>query len=251
MRAKLPGVPAGVPLLALSVTLACNAAPATDQAPLVRIEGWRHQFEPPVDPGVGVVAFGPSGASAADTIPLFRQPGDARPAGYVLRLSDTAAMAQTYLLEWPDTLITNLLEFDYEVPGLPADSAPRPDGWVAVIPGFASDSARVGAWTRLREGAVELVAWSRRLQERELSFSDGVRPEFFQAPDGPAAEFPLPENGDYILHPLEARGSWLRVRAVTPSDFCADPDSPAAADLWIRYLDRSGRPLVWYATRGC
>jgi hypothetical protein len=238
-------------IMAAALCIAC--APAGGQGPIVRVEGWRHLFGPgPVDPGVGVVAFGAEAASAADTIPLYLRPGDSRPAGYLIRLSDTAAMAQTYALEWPESLATNLLEFDYEVPGLPADSTPRDDGWIPVLPGFAADSSPARAWARLADGAAEFISWNRRLPEQELFFREGVNPEFFSAPEGGRIEFPLPgESEDYVLHPLEARDGWLRVRAVTPSDFCADPESPRTAEVWIRYLDRSGRPLVWYHTRGC
>lgn len=223
-----------------------------DRQPLVRIAGWRHLFEPgPGDPGVGVVTFAAESSPAPDTIPLFRQPGDRRPVGYVFRVTDTAALAQSYVVEWPESLSTNLLEFDYEIAGLPADSVPRPDGWVRVIPGFQADSTPVRAWTRLVEHRTGLVQWSTSLLEHGLYFREGVPPEFFRTPGGPAAAFPLPDAHDYILHPLEAQGSWLRVRAVTPSDDCAKPEAPATADLWIRYLDGGERPLVWYHTRGC
>lgn len=76
-------------------------------------------------------------------------------------------------------------------------------------------------------------------------------PEFFDAPAGRRVAFPLPADGDYILHPLEIRDSWMRVRAVTPSDMCADPEAPKHAELWIRFVDAFDRPLVWYHTRGC
>ena len=244
-----------MPLMRLMplLTIACQPAPAADQAPLARMEGWRHLFEPPVDPGIGVVTFA-GVASAADTIPLFRGPGDARPTGYVIRISDTVAMAQTFALEWPDTLSGNLLEVDYEVPGLPADSAARPDGWIRVIPGFRpADSTPVYAWTRVGGASTEIVAWAERLGRHNLFFRDGVPPALSDAPEGRPVSFPLlpPDRGGYTLYPLDTRGAWMKVRAVTPSDFCAEPESPRAGEFWVRYLDQQGRPLVWYHTRGC
>ena len=80
---------------------------------------------------------------------------------------------------------------------------------------------------------------------------------FHEAPEGPAAPFPLPPPGsggppgDYILWPLERAGDWMRVRAVTPSDYCADPPAPREDTLWIRWRGASGRPRVWFFTRGC
>lgn len=43
----------------------------------------------------------------------------------------------------------------------------------------------------------------------------------------------------------------MRVRPVAPSDYCDDPEQPRTAELWVRYLDHTGRPRVWYYTRGC
>jgi hypothetical protein len=81
---------------------------------------------------------------------------------------------------------------------------------------------------------------------------------FFEAPDGPAASFALNPD-DYILWPLELRGDWLRVRAATPSDYCAAPPPPGVPaapasrqdTLWIRWRAETGRPRVWFYTRGC
>ena len=232
--------------------LAAGAATAAAQAaPLVRTEGWRHLFDPgSIDPGIGVVSFGvPRQSEWADTLVLLEQPGASRPMGRFLFASDGTG-GWTYAIIWPDSLTTNLLEYGYEEAGLPFDSL-SPDGrWARVIPGFTREGSPVVAWAPASE-LVTIVRWREHLAEHDLFFRDGVTPAFFDAPDGRLVEFALPETGDYILHPLETRGSWMRVRAVTPSDMCADPEAPNEAQLWIRLLDSSGRPLVWYHTRGC
>ncbi len=232
------------------VLLAVGTSALAAQGPLVRTEGWRHIFDPGgVEPGIGAVAFTwPESATWSDTLLLHAGAGVERPVGRFLFASDGAGGWQ-YAVEWSDTLATNLLEFGYEEVGLPLDSLAADGGWARVVPGFRKDGTPVHAWAAVG-GRVQVVRWPERLIERDLFFRDGVTPAFYAAPDGAPAAFPLPGR-DYILHPLEARGPWMRVRAVTPSDMCDTPESPRAAELWIRYLDERGRPLVWYHTRGC
>jgi hypothetical protein len=229
------------------------AAMAALQQGLVRTEGWRHLFDPgPVDPGLGVLAFPAfyDDARPADSLALYLRPSAGRPAGFFIVTTDS--MSQSFALEWPAPLATNLIEFDYEIPGLPFDSLSPDRRWARVIPGFGPDTQPVYAWARVGAGSARLVVWAEQLGQHDLFFRAGAEPAFFDAPAGRPVAFPLPADGqDYILHPLEARGAWLRVRAVTPSDMCADPASPRSAEVWIRYLDGSGRPRVWYHTRGC
>jgi len=220
-------------------------------APLVRTEGWRHLFDPgPIDPGIGVVAFGaPQGPAWSDTLLLYARPVAQQPIGRLLFASDGAG-GWSYAIEWPESLTTNILEYGYEDAGLPFDSLTANDAWARVIPGFTHDGSPRSAWAPVVSG-IEIVRWRQHLAEHDLFFRDGVRPAFFDAPEGSPTTFALPDTSDYILHPLEIRGSWIRVRAVTPSDMCADPEAPRQAELWIRFLDSSERPVVWYHTRGC
>jgi hypothetical protein len=229
------------------------AAMAALQEVLVRTEGWRHLFDPrPVDPGIGVLAFPAfyDDARPADSLYLHHRPVAGRPAGFFIVTTD--GMSQVFALAWPVPLATNLIEFDYEIPGLPFDSLSPDRRWARVIPGFGPDTQPVYAWAPVGTGSSRLVVWAEELGQHDLFFRAGVAPAFFDAPAGRPVVFPLPAEGqNYILHPLEARGAWLRVRAVTPSDLCADPESPRSAELWIRFLDATGRPLTWYHTRGC
>lgn len=240
--------------LAAGVAVACLSGAARGQDRLVRTAGWRHLFEAgPIDPGIGALAFAQGAWDAGarrDTIPLFERPGAAQPSGYVVFASDSVSVGP-YAVAWPVPLVTNLIEVGYEIAGLPIDSLTG-SGWARAIVGFEAGDRPVRAWVPVDEGSVEQILWSEHLPAQDLFFRSGVTPAFFDAPDGRAAAFALPAGSDdYVLHPLEARDGWLRVRAVTPSDMCADPEGPSSAELWIRYLDRAGRPRVWYHTRGC
>jgi hypothetical protein len=244
MTARVPVV-TGLLSVAAAASLAAQG--------VVRAEGWRHLFDAdPVDPGIGVLAF-PAGVrppGRRDTIPLYRRRGDAAPTGYVLREADSTGV-ETYAVEWPVALTTNLLEFAYEIPGLPVDSLTA-DGWARAIVGFRPDGAPVPAWAPATAGSAERTLWRDELTAHDLFFRTGVPPAFFDTPGGTPAAFTLPpDERDYILHPLGTRDDWIKVRVVTPSDMCADPESPRSAEVWIRYLDDRGRPLVWYHTRGC
>ena len=224
------------------------------QVSQVLTRGWRHLDDPSggpsPNPGLGVVTF-TAGQGHSDSIPLYPESEASQPEGYFHFLPDSTG-GWTYALAWPDPLVTNLIEFDYESAGLPVDSI-TPDGRRArVIPGFDAGGRSVRAWVAVRGPGVEILTWRKRLTERDLFFRPGTTPAFFESPEGRPMDFPLGEVGnDYILHPLEVRGPWMRVRAVVASDMCEEPPSPKVSVLWIRYLDESGRPLVWYHTRGC
>jgi hypothetical protein len=86
-----------------------------------------------------------------------------------------------------------------------------------------------------------------------LFWLEGEAPALAETPGGAVTPFPVPvgPDDDYIMWAEEARGEWLRVRVVSPADYCAEPGSPGVWRGWIRYLREDGRPRVWYYTRGC
>jgi hypothetical protein len=119
----------------------------------------------------------------------------------------------------------------------------------------------VTGWVRQAAGRNARTLWEELLPTLPLFFvvpRDSVR--FHGAVDGSETAFALPapapggdpaDPGDYILWPLAREGDWMQVRAVTPSDFCADPPAPVEDTLWVRWRTAAGRPRVWYFTRGC
>ncbi|MSR36187.1 MAG: hypothetical protein EXR95_06015 [Gemmatimonadetes bacterium] len=96
-----------------------------------------------------------------------------------------------------------------------------------------------------------VTLWDELLPGQPLFFAlppDSFR--FHVAPDGADERFAI-EREQYILWPLEQSGDWMRVRAVSPSDYCAAPGAARQDTLWIRWRAETGRPRVWFYTRGC
>ena len=228
-------------------------------------------FQAVQDRGIGIVTFdqgagadtrsgGASGrmmadSLVADTIVLLRDTtGRQVAARFILR---TNGSSWSYAIESRESVERASLEFEYEVEGLPVDLATVDARWVRAIYGTTPDGSARRGWIRLTPGLTRYETWTPILVERSVFFDTGIAPEFYGSPGGPVVPFPVEHfpdgRADYIMHPMDVRadGGWMRVRVATPSDMCGGPDSVRQATLWIRYLSESGRPRVWYHTRGC
>lgn len=254
----------------------CRAEPAGDSPPDPRDDPPRPRAEaprvppelhalptptPPDSPlqerGVGVVAYADpldfGSAEGADTIVVRAEPDAA--AAVVARLIRRGTGVHTLEAAGP-AAVGGAIGHGYEDIGLPLLEAPDGAGWLRVHYAAAADGAALDGWTPNDGAEVAVVLWSERLAELPLFFLSPDSIRFFESPDGPPVEPTLapgsePERFDYILHPLETRGAWMRVELVTPKDYCFDPPAPRRDTLWIRYLTEGGEPRVWYYTRGC
>jgi hypothetical protein len=189
-----------------------------------------------------------------DTLPLHSAPNaDSPRVGAMLFTVVPSNGTTQYAVAAPDSLVPNLVEYGYEESGIPYDSTDASGHWVRGILGFSRDSTPVMGWVDTSRPGVGLVAWAQQLSDRPVYFPVPERAAFFATADS-SKPLPLPPNGEdaYAIHPEEARGAWLHVRVVEPSDNC-EPDTPARRTrrVWIRYLDDRGRPNVWYYPRGC
>jgi hypothetical protein len=211
------------------------------------------------DRGIGIVYFSGGagyGRVNADTL-LVRSHPDPGTAvvGAFLYTEHQKGMSWSYSVGAPVRLRPNVLEFAYEEAGIPLDSLAAASSWGRVILGFDKAGDPYRGWMSLDSARVKYLLWRKVLAGNEVFFLPGETPRFYAKAGG--AELPISvktgANNDYILHPLEVRGSWLRVRVAQPADICVGPDAPKSqtAEGWIRYLRADGRPLVWYYTRGC
>jgi len=227
--------------------------PATD--PWVRsraeVDGGRR----PADPGIGVVYLTRSAergpAPRRDTL-VFRAAPDARAARIgALIVEYGPDGGWSYVVAARDSLVPNLIEYGYEEAGVPIDSVAGL--WVRGTLGRASNATPLRGWAHMEPGRVEHLLWSAHLTEQMLFLPDIETPLHRSPGDvGRRAREVLRDTTNYAIYPVEARGPWLRVRVVTPSE-CHEPDPRRRreARYWIRYLDARGRPTVWYFTRGC
>jgi hypothetical protein len=211
----------------------------------------------PSDLGIGVAylrrAEDKGATSGVDTLLLRSAPNaSAPPVGAMLFTVDSVGVTH-YAIAAKDSLRPNLVEYGYEESGVPFDSADGTGRWVHALLGVAADGAvRVG-WVDTSQPGIGLVRWAEQLADRPIFFSTPERAALFATPDSSKpVTVPAGGNDAYAIHPVEARGPWLRARLVEPSDNC-EPDSVPrrTRTVWIRYLDDRGRPTVWYYPRGC
>ena len=202
-----------------------------------------------LDPGIGIVS--PKMDKARDSLPLFLSSSESVIWGWFTR-DLSGSDDQPFKLVTPLALRPNIMEFSYEESGLPVDSI-LPDR-VRVLLGWDGEQRMRRAWVRL-DSTIELRRWPQWLLETPVFFLPGVRADFFASPRGARYPVIIPggDEPDYIMHPKQVRGEWMQVEVVTPSDYCAEDETTRRRKetVWIRYLDATKRPRVWYYTRGC
>lgn len=218
-------------------------------------------WAPEWDVGVGFVRLlplpeGPPGLARSDTVPIHSSPRSAAPA--VARFHHREFVLTVEATE--RGLEGAALEVGYEERAFPLLEE-TPDGrWARILFAYDEEGGARSGWVDLSGPGIERVFWPEWLADAPgrgaLYFARPADIAFRSEPDGAAVELTLtPGAGsweyDYALHPLRVEGRWMEVRVVSPSDYCADPDSPLEATAWIRFLDDRDRPRVWYFTRGC
>jgi hypothetical protein len=173
--------------------------------------------------------------------------------GMMLYTVSPANGVSSYAIAASDSLRPNLVEYGYEESGVPFDSADATARWVRGILGFGRDSTALTGWIDTSQDGVGVIRWAAQLADRPIYFPRSERAAFFASADSTKPlSVPVGNDDAYAIHPIAARGPWLEVRLVEPSDNC-DPDTKPrrTRTAWIRYLDDRGRPNVWYHPRGC
>jgi hypothetical protein len=217
------------------------------------------------DKGLGLVYFserGPmSNAFQSDSIVILHSRNESSRvvATFVLTIQPENRGYQYKVSSLSQLYSENIIEYAYEVSGLPIDGVDTSANWLRVVYGFSKQGTPLRGWVKLQRPRYDILLWSTELQKHPLFFSPEPKtPELYNHPGGEKARFRPervsdsgPQRFNYILHPIRVQGSWMQVHVVSPSDFCDQPAAPRSGDFWIRYLDNNGRPLVYYYTRGC
>lgn len=213
-----------------------------------------------VDRGIGVVDFTtlPDSMHVADTIVFHGSPRAGRaeqPIARLIRTSDHGNDVRLRLVGVPP-LEPNLLEYGYEIVGVPYDSVSADGRWARALLGTDSAGTMQRGWVALEAEHVVSFTWRELIPEQSVVYPlDRATAAFAGAPGGrvqPALTRQF-GTGEYELQVLERQGPWLKVRFITVDQMCGEPlsDEGTFTIAWIRYLDPAGRPLVWYYTRGC
>jgi hypothetical protein len=208
-----------------------------------------------IDRGVGIAYFatGAGMGILGDTMLVRARPTlTAKITGAFLYEELKRGIAWRYGVAAPRRLHPNVVEHGYEESGVPLDSLTAERSWGRVILGFDAEDVPYRGWIVIDSTRVRHLLWAKVLAGNRVFFLKDSDTRFFDRPGG--QELPLRvrvgDNSDYIMHPLEARGPWLRVRVAQPPDICGEVSARNTVG-WIRYLTPAGRPLVWYYTRGC
>jgi hypothetical protein len=213
-----------------------------------------------VDRGIGIVYLanspGDARGSLRDSVLVRARPDSkAKVIGAFLYHETERGIAWRYGVAASKPLRPNVVEFGYEEAGVPIDSLAVRDSWARVILGFDRHDAPYRGWASLDSTHLKHLLWKKVLAGNRVFFLPDQQPRFFLEPRGKELTLGIRkgENVDYIMHPLEVRGQWLKVRLAQPADICLSPDEVKSrvTIAWIRYLTSEGRPRVWYYTRGC
>jgi hypothetical protein len=214
------------------------------------------------DYGIGIVCLaehGPnSGHLQTDSIPIFKQPiaTSNTLATFLQIVTDLRGSYKYFMSSSNTTDDGNLVEFDYEEEGIPFDSVNSTQTWARVI--YSDVTTRVKGWVQVQAPHTKAFFWRDRLTHASLYFlPSAFPPAFYDKPGGSELVFDIARSSgtapgdDYIMHAVQADGQWLQVLIVSPSDLCSRPEKPRKKLVWIKYLDETGRPLVFYFARGC
>ena len=217
------------------------------------------------DKGIGVVFFslhGPySSQFQSDSTFIYQYPNENSKviATFKLIVENGKNSWRYSVISGDSNFINNTIEYAYETSGLPFDSILESRTWVQIKNILEIENAPPKGWIRVHNSNMGFLLWENELKKHNLFFSPEQEvSEFYDSPGGKKVVFKLKrfeyQQGrlfDYIMHPIEVKGRWMKVRVVTPSDFCDEPVSPKVKTLWIKYLDEKGHPLVFYYSRGC
>jgi hypothetical protein len=144
-------------------------------------------------------------------------------------------------------------EFDYESFGLPVSKVGA--DFIEVIYGIDSNAKRLKGFIHRGSDSYGYREWDSFFLGYPIFFNQELSLRFFDDYCGKEKYIPVNKldsgQEDYIMYPLEIKKGWMKVRLVTPSDYCDTPEAPSTQEVWIKYMDGNGNLMIWYSVRGC
>lgn len=123
-------------------------------------------------------------------------------------------------------------------------------------------------WVLLDTAIMDYILWADYIpQQKYVFFTDSKETalKFYSTPNGKPKQIVLPEVGekiymyentvwlvkDFDMAPTgyTSAGGWLQVDVSFPHDEGEDDFECTRVRTWIKYIDKDGRPLVWFNTR--
>ncbi|MEW6015508.1 MAG: hypothetical protein AB1690_09305 [Candidatus Zixiibacteriota bacterium] len=219
--------------------------------------------------GIGI--YDPIGSQSGDiNVVIYSQPD---------LTSDTVAVwRSTYIyVRQSDTSFwfgEVMAEYAYETVGFPILEISPDSNWIRVAFNCHDSIGSSDGWILRRRSREIFELWADIIpRQGAVYFIDDEDVRFYDSPESDSAltealriEYGYRSDGtrtlewNYIIYPQSVQGKWMEVIVETPSAYCLSPkefklyygiDEPKRFHAWIRYLDDTGRPLVYYFPRGC
>ena len=187
------------------------------------------------DKGIGLVGFRnePGVLHRADTLVLYQSPSRRAIIAALWIRESNRGDAIRHSIAARDSLTPNLMEYGYEIAGLPIDSLSRDRKWARALLGYTTSSAFMKAWVPLDTLQVRLIEWAAYLPSKGgLFLSTPTQAEFALQPGGSTTASPFDPRfpaDDHWLEVLDHRGPWLKVRFTQPADLCGAEPTPDRA----------------------
>jgi len=205
--------------------------------------GWKPDT---LDRGIGILTFAqsPGGpANRRDTLFLRLRPEQrAGVNGLFIYIGQHAGYG--YAVAGRDSLQPNMLEFDHEEVGIPFEAFSPDHHWAKAILGFRKKNGTKG-WINLDSTLVRCILWKDTLPKKTVFFLPEYDPEYYDRPDGAKLKWTLSS----LMRPLQVRGRWMRVQRIPQGQMYVNLPVVESETAWIQFLNRKGRPMVWYYTR--
>ncbi|MEM7549396.1 MAG: hypothetical protein AAF363_06975 [Bacteroidota bacterium] len=148
-----------------------------------------------------------------------------------------------------------VFEFGYESFGLPILESY--DEYVMVLYGYDLNGKELVGYIPTDTINYGYRIWNKFFLEGTPIFLNRDLPlQFFDKKKGKELSIEVKTINDgtgrknYIMYPLSIEGEWMKVKLVTPSDYCEETESNSL-EVWIKYLDTDCKLRVWYYVRGC